>query len=822
MPLISSPRTQALSSSTRSGPPEQAKNLFGQGLSQMAYDVLLTRLPNVAPDVVTFKVLETDPDAGNGTGAFVLSRGNQIAYVPVVMAQNQMKPLDILYIRDLNLFLPLTKEWLDEIGKMSLGELGHGTIPPQTVQSDVDIRNLVVPPTTGRYSYASAEDGALRPFDEARVQVDPPQGFLHFLGRAPNQVKRAALRLLERNEGFLKASIWHYGEEALRRALVLEEEKTAASTGELSRSGGLFIADAKTRPPVFKEIWGEQAGVAFQGVVVKGYHARDERKGLHRVVRTQVPSHLTEPKEAGAYRIWMRDGTPLLAFIVIGAEDFFHDGPLLASYSSNESWKKPHTPRRYVGVTEDGKLLDLPHLIAEPVPFGELEHSKVYREIVADKAANGPRVGGWGIFVRSIGAAGFTASVPVYVRRVTTQNGVKHVEVASSDFESAPTTLLVFDGQARNLHGRHSHRWHLSRDYRFVPVTGAKYDQRYTDRDFMTDPRDVLEFAVRGLVSGGGRRYSIKKASQLAFADRLGQLARAAHISIEDAEASLRIAEERGRDEFWAISDEGLGKFAAESEGKKKGTDPAQETMDQVMAAQAMPPQGPTPIDMAVAEQAQNIQGQFVALQQQLQLLENVQQRANMIGGSGGAAGAPAAAAAALAGPMDPAMMGAGQPVTGPAPGQVTGPAPAGPMPQVPGQDQQHPAATMTVDDDSVDSVLSQVNPQFLEQATALQDAGAFDASALASMAQAPRLKDLAATYLPNLEKSLDNIGRVLLTLWMDESRIKEDLGDQTYVELEDNLRTVFRGLGQLILRITQNTSILRSENGPTKGMKGI
>jgi hypothetical protein len=72
------------------------------------------------------------------------------------MAQNQLKPLDILYIRDLNLFLPLTKEWLDEIGKMSLGELGHGTIPPQTVQSDVDIRNLVVPPTTGRYSYASA------------------------------------------------------------------------------------------------------------------------------------------------------------------------------------------------------------------------------------------------------------------------------------------------------------------------------------------------------------------------------------------------------------------------------------------------------------------------------------------------------------------------------------------------------------------------------------------------------------------------------------------------------------------------------------------
>jgi len=86
--------------------------------------------------------------------------------------------------------------------------------------------------------------------------------------------------------------------------------------------------------------------------------------------------------------------------------------------------------------------------------------------------------------------------------------------------------------------------------------------------------------------------------------------------------------------------------------------------MDQVMAAQAMASQGPSPVDMAVAEQSQNIQGQIVALQQQLQLLQNIQQRANLIGGAGGAAGAPAAAAAAMAGPMDPSMMGAGQPVT--------------------------------------------------------------------------------------------------------------------------------------------------------------
>jgi hypothetical protein len=129
---------------------------------------------------------------------------------------------------------------------------------------------------------------------------------------------------------------------------------------------------------------------------------------------------------------------------------------------------------------------------------------------------------------------------------------------------------------------------------------------------------------------------------------------------------------------------------------------------------------------------------------------------------------------------------------------------------------QQPPAAMMNADDGSVESIMSQVNPQFMEQAGQLNDAGTFDAAALSSMAQTPALKDLVGAYVPNLEKSLDNIGRVLLSLWMDESRIKEDIGAETYISLEDNLRTVFKGLGDLILKINQNTAIMRGPNDQT------
>jgi hypothetical protein len=862
-------------------PGDQAKSLFDQGLSQMAYNVLINKLPNISPDVVTFKVLDSDPEAGSGVGAFVVQRQGQLIYVPVVMADNQIKPLDILYFKDLNIFLPLSKEWLEEIGKMSLGELGQGTQPPKTLNSDVDIRNMVVPPTTGRYSYA-AEDGAGRVFDEARVQIDPTPAFLNFLDGAPNRVKRAAARLLETRPKLLKMAVHHYGATKLLSALQVTEEKVAEE-GELSRAGGLFIANKKTKPPKFKDIWGDQAGVAFQGVAVKGYYAKDDRKGLKHAVKEQNELKLTEPKEAGAYRLWSKDGKEVLAFVVNGARDFFAsaDGHTssASSFGRNRPRNRPHTTKRYVGVTSTGKLIDAMNLLGEQIPMGELS-GKIFKSLEGEGDA-APKIGQCGIFVKREGAGGYVATEPVIIKTITTVEKVKRIEVARDDYEHASTKTLVFDGSGRTMHAKGTHVHHMSTDYRWVPVEGKGYDQRLCERDFLTDPRDVLNLTVTSLTKEGAERVIVKKGSHgfvfgngakiaYDFDTALEKLARDSHIAVDDAAAALEKAAATGRFEFYVIGSAGLAKMAAEGGSSKKQpdqADPAQQAMDQVMAAQMAQPQGPSPVEMAVAEQMQNLQGQMLAIQQQQQMLANLQNRAQMIAGGGGAAAAPGAAAAAMAGPMDPSMMGAGAPVDpsgqmgagAPQPGM----APAGPPPGMPGMqpqmppgptgtgmqmppqqgqpqpgqapmagaqgaqpgqpmqpgmqpgmdpNQPPPQATMTSEDGSIDSILSQVNPQFIEQAGQLNDAGAFDAAALGSMAQTPQLKDLVSAYIPNLEKSLDNIGRVLLTLWMDESKLKEDIGDETFVALEDNLRTTFKGLGQLILRINQNTAVLRTD----------
>lgn len=902
MPMMS-PRTQSMAVPGSSG--DQSKALFEQGLSQMAYNVLVNKLPNISQDVVTFKLLDSDHEVGSGVGAFVVARSNQTFYIPVVMAENQIKPLDILYYKDMNVFLPLTKEWLDRLDKHAVGELGTSVTAPPTLNTDVDIRNTVVPPTTGRYSYAALNAGVYGMLDEARYQVDPKLAFLEFLSRAPNRVKSAAARLFETRPKLLKQAVYFYGEAPFLEALTLRQEKVADYGGKLSRSGGLYIADKTTKPGDFKALFGPDAPLAFSGVSLKGYFAKDTRKDLNRAIQVQPFLRLHEPKDSGAYKLWYADGKPVFALLVGNPIDIFNGksgrkvparnirfrptnmAPAITDQGHAVRYRTPGMDgttygekvfvQRYMGITEDGALIDAEHLIGEPAALSDLQGSSVFKKVVADAAAAGPRKGQRGIFVQRRGGS-FQATTPVMIESVTDLgDGVRKITV-SSGFSVKTLVIDPNSPTSKLMVPENSNTVYMPSDYVFMPV---KKD--LSQSDFLTTPEQVMQWSLAGVLKGEGEKITVKAGSHgftfgvapreaYEFVPALRKLATDANICVEDAEVALKHASEKGRFDFWVIPERNYSKVAAylkvaagapqqDPAAQQVGQDPNAQAMDPAQAAMMgvqgaqMAPQAPAPVDMAVAEAMQNLMMQQQGLQSQMQLLQQIQQRTNMIAGGGGAMGSPAAAAAAMGGPMDPSMMGGGAAPMQPGPG---GAPPAGGMPGMPqmpqGQPQgqpgmgmpqgpqdmamqqgagpqgamggmqpgmdpsqqgqpQQPQAYMSADDGSVESIMNQVNPQFLEQAGNLNDAGAFDAAALSSMAQTPALKDLVGAYVPSLEKSLDNIGRVLLSLWMDETKIKQDLGAETFISLEDNLRTVFKGLGDLILKINQNMAVMRGPN---------
>jgi hypothetical protein len=149
-----------------------------------------------------------------------------------------------------------------------------------------------------------------------------------------------------------------------------------------------------------------------------------------------------------------------------------------------------------------------------------------------------------------------------------------------------------------------------------------------------------------------------------------------------------------------------------------------------------------------------------------------------------------------------------------PPPSMALGPGgmqPGGAMPPQPMQDPnaQPPPPPVMDEDPTPENLANQVNPAFLDQAGALAQDDVFDAAAISSLAQNKMPKDLIQTYMPTLDRALDNLGRILLLYYLKETEIKEQIGNDIYTETEQALRDVFRGLGESLLRINQESDQL-------------
>lgn len=229
--------------------------------------------------------------------------------------------------------------------------------------------------------------------------------------------------------------------------------------------------------------------------------------------------------------------------------------------------------------------------------------------------------------------------------------------------------------------------------------------------------------------------------------------------------------------------------------GGMPGADMMAPPMMEPMMAPPMPmePPPPSPVDQAVveisselAQQAADVAEQMAEQQRDLathlEVLQAVKQRADQIVAEQGG------------GMMPPE---AGMPM-GPEAGMPMGPEAGMPM---------GPEAGM-----SPDMMAAGASP-FMDQAADLGDEQAFEATAIGSLAANADLKSIVGNYMPNLEEALDNLGRILMSIWMKEDELRADFGEMDYIDLEEKLRNVFNNLGNLILRINQTAMTAPSQD---------
>jgi len=867
-----SPRTQAFQSAAPSGDEEQ--HLFEEGLSQMAYNILVSKFPDLIQDVVTFRILDTNIEDGAGIGTFVVQRGGEAIYIPVVMADNQIKPLDLFYHKGLNVFLPLTSDWLDEVDKLTIDEMGEAVKQPQSLRRDVDTRNILIPPTTGRYAYAAARqplttDVINEDLRQMLLKLEPRSfeksadqraaALLEFLGRMPTAAKLAFANVLTARPKLAAAVTQLYGLDPLCTALA----KRAATEGEttVTEEGELNVADRSTTSSKFKQVFGASAPEAFQGMLTKGYAASDTRRGLSHAVQLQEPKDLIRPDKSGFYRVFTTDGKTLPAFIAVDPRGILNaknehpdtpEGPKGVRHGGRPPRGKHHAGcecglyDEFLVVLKDGRWLRTKQLIAEPAwgyahyDPGEDDAAR-FKQVLGQDGDAQPKAGDMGVFIKRTGQT-FVATEPFHVRRVATDaQGIRRI--TCDDYDQ---TVLVTDPKAAKA-GLHQPK---GQPLVYIPVDARYLKLRSEDQDrlgpfllsksdagdpekkdddanygirLLSNPKDVLKWFTQQVEATGAARASVKNAAAGQFSidgepalpklAAMERLARKYRIPFEAAENLVKQAAAlpNGQATAWVVTAPQLVKLAQlpmmdpSSSAPQSGA-PPQPGME---GQQAPPPPPPSPLDIAMGEAQSQLQQQSAGLQQAQQqitdttaVLQQVQQRAQEIASGGAQAvqqGAP---------PIMPGAAGASAaPPTAP---PAAAPAPTGGMPQ---PAPQLPAggmgAVMQTESPSATEIQQQVNPQFLEQAGQLQDQGVFDAAAIASIGQSPSFRDTVVDYVPTMERALDNLGRTMLTLWLQEGELKQQFGEEEFSKIEDNLRAVHEGLGELVLQLNRNATVM-------------
>ena len=568
MPI--SPKTQAFMQPQSDLDAEQ---VFEQKFGEMAQGMLANKFPELLENVVTFKVINSDIDAGTGVGVFVASLNGQMVHVPVILSDNSIKPLELMYSPTKDMFMPLDSGWLDELSRDTVGELGTGVEAPRTLDPDADIRNLVVPPTTGRYAYASADAPG----------VMPGSKLIEFLSEAPNFVKRAFAKVLEKRHNVLKFAFENFDQKALLNAMRPKIEKTAASKESVA-----FLTTNNSIDE-FKREFGKNASQAWGTATKHGFVVRDTRGRANIPVETEEKLIRTTVQDTGFYKVYLSDGSIKLA-IVAANPQVMHStlyagvrGDIQRYPDQYRKWVKKQQAKvvpgtndddqyseragspyqhyenagEYLIYTEDGDIIRTKRRpVGVPVHASDITTGK-FADLIGDTVM---AVGtGTGIFARfKAGRVQATENVEV-INVVTDSKGVRRIKTYGNTLvtdPNSPTNAIVAPTNGAITYVPPGFKFLKGEVKDDSVLAGADDSLRYLDELKKTGALRVRVRESGGLFYVGSSESTTKTAA-------IGSLVTQYGLRAKDAVRLVEKTASTGKHEFYLVNPEQMQKYAA-------------------------------------------------------------------------------------------------------------------------------------------------------------------------------------------------------------------------------------------------------------------
>lgn len=244
--------------------------------SQMALEKLNAASPGLSKYVIAFKDMSSELQDSDGVevGVFIMRNGGSLFYVPVISRGGVTFPIDSIYLADRKAFFPLTKKTIEQIKTSQNSNVGSTARIPQGAITNPDLKDLVVPPRTGKFMYAS--DGRLG----------------GIIALSSQEIRKDLADVIEKSAEINDALSSMLDVPALTQSLRENEQLTF----EMQKQARvLFDGDGLPNE-------------AIQNILNKGYHIDGEHNVTRVVVESAGASHFTTLKAAEPGHAYTAEG----------------------------------------------------------------------------------------------------------------------------------------------------------------------------------------------------------------------------------------------------------------------------------------------------------------------------------------------------------------------------------------------------------------------------------------------------------------------------------------------------------------------------------
>lgn len=126
----------------QAGPENPSQQQLEQDFGALAYNFLADRAPKLIDYLLGFETVDQEEDGSRAVGIFGFKIDDVYYYVPVFFIHNQIKGMDMLFNKKTNTFIPLQEPWIDHILHTETINLGEPANNPTELGQDFESLNF--------------------------------------------------------------------------------------------------------------------------------------------------------------------------------------------------------------------------------------------------------------------------------------------------------------------------------------------------------------------------------------------------------------------------------------------------------------------------------------------------------------------------------------------------------------------------------------------------------------------------------------------------------------------------------------------------------